>query len=79
MILQHKEITFHINHIAYTVDIGPDLDNAIEIELKRFLDLNKNISTQELLLAYLRKTQETLTLKKGINNQIQTIESFLKD
>jgi hypothetical protein len=79
MILQHKEITFHINHIAYTVDIGPDLDNAIETELKRFLDLNKNISTQELLLAYLRKTQETLTLKKGINNQIQTIESFLKD
>ena len=76
MILQHKEITFHINHIAYTVNIGPDLDNEIENSLKHLLNLDKNISTEELLLAYLRKTQEFISLKKDIENQVQTLESF---
>jgi len=76
MILKNKELTFHINNYAYTVNIGPDLDNELESGLKQFLDLSKDISTQELLLAYMRKTQELIHLKKDIESQVQGLENF---
>lgn len=69
-----KQITFHINHAAYTVDIGEDKDNRLEDGLKKFLSTEKNLNTQELLLAYLKKTQELIEfedeLKKIIDNSI---------
>jgi hypothetical protein len=76
MVLEHKEITFHINNCAYTVDIGPDLDNEVENGLKKFLELDKDLSTQDLLLAYLRKTQELIYLKKNIENQVEDLVNF---
>ena len=76
MTLEHKEIIFHINHMAYTVDIGYDLDNEVEGGLKKFLNLTENISTQELLLAYLRKTQELIYLQKDIENQVEGLMNF---
>jgi hypothetical protein len=76
MTLENKEIIFHINHMAYTVDIGYDLDNEVEDGLKKFLNLTENISTQELLLAYLRKTQELIYFKKDIENQVEDLIKF---
>ena len=76
MILEDKKITFHINNYAYTVDIGPDLDNEVENGLKKFIEIDKNISTQELLLAYLRKTNELIHFKKDIENQVQDLINF---
>jgi len=76
MVLNNKELTFYINNFAYTVNIGPDLDNELEDGLKKYLDLSKDISTQELLLAYMKKTQELIYLKKDIENQIQGLENF---
>ena len=76
MILEHKEITFHINNSAYTVDIGPDLDHCIENGLKTFIDFSAPITTQELLLAYLRKTQELIHFKKELENQIENLNNF---
>lgn len=69
-----KNITFHINHSAYTVNIGEDKDNKLKDSLKKFLSTDKNLTTEELLLAYLRKTQELIefenSLKKVIDNSI---------
>jgi len=76
MILEDKNITFHINNYAYTVDIGPDLDDEVEKGLKKFIDTTKNISTQELLLAYLRKTQELIHFKKDIENTTESLVNF---
>jgi hypothetical protein len=76
MTLEHKEIIFRINNMAYTVDIGYDLDNEVEGGLKNFLNLAENISTQELLLAYLRKTQELIYFKKDIENQVEDLINF---
>jgi len=76
MILEDKNITFHINNYAYTVDIGPDLDDEVEKGLKKFIDTTKNISTQELLLAYLRKTQELIHFKKDIENTTENLLNF---
>ncbi len=79
MILEDKKITFHINNYAYTVDIGPDLDDEVENGLKKFIQLDRNISTQELLLAYLRKTQELIDFKKDIENQVEDLVNFKRN
>ena len=76
MVLDNKKITFHINNYAYTVDIGPDLDGEVEDGLKKFLDLDSNITTQELLLAYLRKTQELIHFKKDVEGKVQDLINF---
>lgn len=71
-----KSITFHINNEAYTVDIGEDLDNKLEDGLKKFLTTEKNLSTAELLLAYLRKSQELVNFEEEVNEEILKIPSL---
>jgi hypothetical protein len=40
--------------MAYSIDI----DSALEKDLTKYININSNLSTKELLLAYLRITQE---------------------
>ena len=61
-------MTFHINHKAYTVDIGKDEDNKIHDGINKFLDLNTNIDTSELLLAYIKKTHELVQLENSLED-----------
>jgi len=75
----NKNITFHINNEAYTIDIGKDPNNHLRDGLKKFLTTDKNLSTAELLLAYLRKSQELVTLEEQIQEellQVPTLEQF---
>ena len=75
----NKSITFHINNEAYTIDIGEDPNNYLRDGLKKFLTTEKNLSTAELLLAYLRKSQELVTLEEEIKEellQVPTLEQF---
>ncbi len=67
-----KTITFHINHSAYTINIGEDVDNKLENSLKKFLSTDKNLTTEELLLAYLRKTQEYVAFEEKLQDIIDT-------
>ena len=74
-----KSITFHINNEAYTIDIGADPDNMLKNSLKKFLTTDKNLSTAELLLAYLRKSQELVSLEHEIQDELKklpTLEQF---
>lgn len=71
-----KSITFHINNEAYTIDLGEDLDDSLQNGLKRFLTTEKNLSTAELLLAYLRKTQELVQLEKEIKEELDKLPSL---
>ena len=57
-----KEVTFHINNMAYTVNV----DESIFKELTKYLDLNKNNDIKDLLVAYLRLSQEYHVFKKEI-------------
>ena len=57
-----KKHTFHINNMAYSINI----DENLEYEISHFLPKNKNITTQELLLAYIKKSQEILNLKQDL-------------
>jgi hypothetical protein len=75
----NKNITFHINNEAYTIDIGNDVNNHLQDGLKKFLSTEENLSTSELLLAYLRKSQELVTLEEQIKEellQVPTLEQF---
>lgn len=71
-----KSITFHINNEAYTVDIGEDNDGKLENSLKKFLTTEKNLSTAEVLLAYLRKTQEMVNLENELEIEVHKIPSL---
>ncbi len=71
-----KNITFHINNEAYTVDIGEDPEDKLQNGLKKFLTTEKNLSTAELLLAYLRKSQELINFEEEVNQQITQLPSL---
>jgi len=58
--------------MAYSINV----DSELEEELKNFLPQNQNVTTQELLLAYIKKTQEFAKFKKEIeeiSNKLPTI------
>jgi len=74
-----KNITFHINNEAYTIDIGDDPEDKLRDGLKRFLTTEKNLCTSELLLAYLRKSQELLNFEEEVNEEILKIPSLIKN
>ena len=74
----NKNITFHINNEAYTIDIGKDPDNHLRDGLKKFLTTDKNLSTSELLLAYLRKSQELVNQESQIQEELKKISSLKK-
>ena len=74
----NKNITFHINNEAYTIDIGTDTNNNLRDGLKKFLTTDKNLNTSELLLAYLQKSQELVSLENEIQEEIKKIPSLKK-
>ena len=59
--MQNK-ITFHINNMAYTVNV----DERIEKEIKKYIDVNKSLDTRELLAAYIRIAQEFTIFKEDL-------------
>lgn len=67
-------MTFYINHKAYTVDLGEDNDKAIENDIRRFIDLEKNLEEKDLLLAYIKKTHELVELEKSLENIVKRID-----
>ncbi len=67
-----NRLTFHINNMAYTIGV----DEVLEKELRKYLDVSKNNSTKELLAAYIRMTQEHTLLKQEletISNKIPNL------
>ncbi len=67
-----KEVTFHINNMAYTVNV----DENIFKELTKYLDLNKNNDIKDLLVAYLRLSQEYYTFKKDVEEITNKLARF---
>lgn len=68
-------MTFHINHKAYTVDIGEDSDQKMEDGIKKFLNLDKNIETTDLLMAYIKKTYELVELERSLETLSSRIDA----
>lgn len=68
----NKEVTFHINNMAYTVNV----DDNIYKELTKYLDINKNNDITELLVAYLRLSQEYHVFKKDVEEITNKLSRF---
>lgn len=68
----NKEVTFHINNMAYTINV----DENIYKELTKYLDLDKNNDTRDLLAAYIRLSQEYNVFKKDIENITDKLSRF---
>ncbi len=76
-----KSVTFYINHEAYTIEIGDDHDNAISEGIQKFLSTDNNHSTKDLLLAYIRKTEELINFQREVQRSIYALPTLdkLKD
>jgi hypothetical protein len=72
--MNNKTLNFPINNKVFTVDIGKDSQNKIESGIKKFLDLDKNLNTQDVLLAYIQKTHELVELEKALEELSLKIE-----
>jgi hypothetical protein len=68
----NKDVTFHINNLAYTINIDDDLEK----ELCKYLDLSKNNDTKELLIAYLSLSHEFKSFKQGIEKITEKLSGF---
>ena len=68
----NKEVTFHINNMAYTINV----DENIYKELTKYLDLDKNNDTRDLLAAYIRLSQEYNIFKRDIENITDKLSRF---
>ena len=68
----NREVTFHINNMAYTVNVN---DNIYK-ELSKYLDLSKNNDTKDLLIAYLHLSQEYHLCKKDVEEITNKLARF---
>ena len=68
----NKEVTFHINNMAYTITD----DEKIHKELSKYLDLGKNNDTRDLLAAYIRLSQEYNTFQKNVEDITNKLSRF---
>lgn len=68
----NKEVTFHINNMAYTINV----DEKIHKELTKYLDLSKNNDTRDLLAAYIRLSQEYNIFKNDVEDITNKLSRF---
>ena len=68
----NKEVTFHINNMAYTINV----DETIYKELSKYLNLEKNNDTRDLLAAYIRLSQEYNIFKKDVEDITNKLARF---
>ena len=68
----NKEVTFHINNMEYTINV----DETIYKELSKYLNLEKNNDTRDLLAAYIRLSQEYNIFKKDIEDITTKLSRF---
>lgn len=67
-----KEVTFHINNMAYTISVNENMFK----EIKKYLDIEKNNDTKDLLVAYLHLSQDYHLLKQDVQNITEKLSRF---
>lgn len=70
--MSKKDITFYINNMAYTISV----DDEMEKELTKYLELDKENKTKDLLAAYIRLSQEHIMFKKEVENITNKLVRF---
>ena len=57
-----NKLTFHINNMAYTINVN----DTLQKEMTKYLPVDRNVDTKELLAAYIRITQEFTQFKADL-------------
>ena len=68
----NKEVTFHINNMAYTISVNENMFK----EIKKYLNIEKNNDTKDLLVAYLHLSQDYHLLKQDVQNITEKLSRF---
>ncbi len=68
----NKEVTFHINNMAYTISVNENMFK----EIKKYLNIEKNNDTKDLLVAYLHLSQDYHLLKQDIEDITKKLSRF---
>ena len=67
-----REVTFHINNMAYTISV----DENMFKEITKYINLDKNNDTKDLLVAYLHLSQDYHLLKQDVQNITEKLSRF---
>lgn len=67
-----NKVTFHINNMAYTINV----DDKLKEEITRYLSTEKNLDTKELLAAYIGVSQQYLRLKDDVETVTNKIPNL---
>jgi len=73
-----KELIFEIQNKIYRINIGNDVE-GLEEQIKKLLNLNKNITVSELLEAYIKQSFETVQLNQMLINLSKAIDKKLDE
>ena len=73
-----SKLIFYINNEAFTIDLKEESNNQLEVSLQNSLPTDRTITTKDLLLAYIHKSQKLLTLENEIQNELIKLEKVLK-
>jgi len=67
-----KELVFHIDNLAYSFNVEQELEN----NLIKYVNTDSNISTRELLLAYIRLANDHTLLQKDLDEISKLLPSL---
>ena len=73
-----KELIFEIQNKIYKINIGNDI-KGLEEQVKKLLDLNKNITISELLEAFIKQSFEVVQLNEMLLNLANIIDKKLDE
>jgi len=73
-----KELIFEIQNKIYKINIGNDIE-GLEEQVKKLLNLNKNITVAELLEAYIKQSFEVVQLNEMLLNLANIIDKKLDE
>jgi len=73
-----KELIFEIQNKIYKINIGNDVE-GLEEQVKKLLNLDKNITISELLEAYIKQSFEVVQLNNMLLNLSKLIDKKLDE
>ena len=73
-----SKLIFYINNEALTIDLEEESNSQLYESLKESLPIDRTITTKDLLLAFIHKSQKLITLENEIKNELLKLENVLK-
>ena len=73
-----NKLICYVNSEAFTIGLKKESNTQLKESLENSLPIDRTITTKDLLLAYIHKSQELLSLENEIKNELNKLENILK-